>query len=68
MKGLLLKDFYTIWKARRIFIILYIFIAAVSGMNLQNGWSYMGFWMVMMDAQTLSTFPMTIPATGIVLH
>lgn len=43
MKGLLLKDFYTIWKARRIFIILYIFIAAVSGMNLQNGWSYMGF-------------------------
>ena len=25
-------------------------------MNLQNGWSYMGFWMVMMDAQTLSTF------------
>ena len=56
MKGLLLKDFYTIWKAGRIFIILYIFIAAVSGMNLQNGWSYMGFWMVMMDAQTLSTF------------
>ena len=43
MKGLLLKDFYTIWKAGRIFIILYIFIAAVSGMNLQNGWSYMGF-------------------------
>ena len=40
MKGLLLKDFYTIWKAGRIFIILYIFIAAVSGMNLQNGWSY----------------------------
>ena len=39
MKGLLLKDFYTIWKAGRIFIILYIFIAAVSGMNLQNGWS-----------------------------
>ena len=37
MKGLLLKDFYTIWKAGRIFIILYIFIAAVSGMNLQNG-------------------------------
>lgn len=56
MKGLLLKDFYTIWKAGRIFIILYIFIAAVSGMNLQNGWSYMDFWMVMMDAQTLSTF------------
>ena len=56
MKGLLLKDFYTIWKAGRIFITLYIFIAAVSGMNLQNGWSYMGFWMVMMDAQTLSTF------------
>ena len=37
MKGLLLKDFYTIWKAGRIFIILYIFIAAVSGMNLLHG-------------------------------
>ncbi|MFR0951181.1 MAG: ABC-2 transporter permease [Ruminococcus callidus] len=56
MKGLLLKDFYTIWKGGRIFLILYIFMAAVSGVNIQNGWSYMGFWLVMMDSQTSSTF------------
>ena len=56
MKGLLLKDFYTIWKGGRIFLILYVFMAAVSGVNIQNGWSYMGFWMVMMDSQTSSTF------------
>lgn len=56
MKGLLLKDFYTIWKGGRIFLILYVFMAAVSGVNIQNGWSYMGFWLVMMDSQTSSTF------------
>ena len=50
MKGLLLKDFYTIWKGGRIFLILYVFMAAVSG------WSYMGIWLVMMDSQTSSTF------------
>lgn len=68
MKGLLLKDFYTIWKGGRIFLILYVFMAAVSGVNIQSGWSYMGFWLVMMDSQTSSTFPMTIPATGTALH
>ena len=56
MKGLLLKDFYTIWKGGRIFLILYVFMAAVSGVNIQSGWSYMGFWLVMMDSQTSSTF------------
>ena len=68
MKGLLLKDFYTIWKGGRIFLILYVFMAAVSGVNIQSGWSYMGFWLVMMDSQTSALFPMTIPATGTALH
>jgi len=39
MKGLLLKDFYTIWKGGRIFLILYVFMAAVSGgLTWASGW------------------------------
>lgn len=53
MKGLLLKDFYTLWKNGRIFFVVFVVISAISG---AGSWSYMGFWLVLMGMQTVNTF------------
>lgn len=53
MKGLLLKDLYTLWKNGRIFFIAFLVVSAAAGLG---DWSYMGFWLVIIGMQTANTF------------
>ena len=56
MKGLLLKDFYTIWKVRTNFYYSVHLYRSRFRHESPERLVLHGFWMVMMDAQTLSTF------------